>query len=321
MKSIRDQARIKEISMFYPIRLSEDIQRALEQGSPIVALESTVISHGLPWPQNMELALALEQTVIDGGATPATIAIIDGQLCAGLGKAEIEILANGKEPVRKVSRRDIAVSIAEEGLGATTVAATMLIAYWAGIRVFATGGIGGVHRGDTLDISADLPELARTPVAVVCAGAKSILDLPRTLEWLETNSVPVIGYGTDEFPAFYARSSGLPVQVRIDGAAQAAALLRVRDELGLRGGELIAVPIPEAEALAPAAIDGAIDQAISDADAQGITGKDLTPFLLSRLATLTAGVSVRANVALLRNNAQVATEIAVALAQKATTPA
>lgn len=307
--------------MFYPIRLSEDIQRALEQGSPIVALESTVISHGLPWPQNMELALALEQTVIDGGATPATIAIIDGQLCAGLGKAEIEILANGKEPVRKVSRRDIAVSIAEEGLGATTVAATMLIAYWAGIRVFATGGIGGVHRGDTLDISADLPELARTPVAVVCAGAKSILDLPRTLEWLETNSVPVIGYGTDEFPAFYARSSGLPVQVRIDGAAQAAALLRVRDELGLRGGELIAVPIPEAEALAPAAIDGAIDQAISDADAQGITGKDLTPFLLSRLATLTAGVSVRANVALLRNNAQVATEIAVALAQKATTPA
>lgn len=307
--------------MFYPIRLSEDIQRALEHGQPIVALESTVISHGLPWPQNMELALALEQTVIENGATPATIAIIDGQLCAGLGKAEIETLANGKEPIRKVSRRDIAVSIAEEGFGATTVAATMLIAYWAGIRVFATGGIGGVHRGDAGDVSADLPELARTPVAVVCAGAKSILDLPRTLEWLETNSVPVIGFGTDEFPAFYARSSGLPVQVRLDRTDQVAELLKVRDELGLRGGELITVPIPVAESLAPAQIDGAIDAAIAEAQARHVSGKDLTPFLLSRLAALTEGVSVRANVALLKNNAQVAAQIAVALAQKtAATP-
>lgn len=301
--------------MFYPIRLSDDIQRGLEAGAPIVALESTVISHGLPWPQNMELALALEQTVIDNGAIPATIAIIDGQLCAGLGKAEIEILANGKEPVRKVSRRDIAVSIAEEGLGATTVAATMLIAYWARIRVFATGGIGGVHRGDAGDVSADLPELARTPVAVVCAGAKAILDLPRTLEWLETNSVPVIGYGTDQFPAFYSRTSGLPVQVALDTPEQVARLLLVRDELGLRGGELITVPIPEADALDPTLINSYIEQALHDANVEGVRGKDVTPYLLSRLATLTEGVSIRANVALLKNNAKTAAQIAVALAQ------
>lgn len=300
--------------MFYPIRLSDEIQHALEIGAPIVALESTVISHGLPWPQNMELALALEQIVIENGATPATIAIIDGQLCAGLGKAEIEILANGKEVVRKVSRRDLALSIAEEGLGATTVAATMLIAYWAGIRVFATGGVGGVHRGDAGDVSADLPELSRTPVAVVCAGAKSILDLPRTLEWLETNSVPVIGYGSDEFPAFYARSSGLAVQVRVDSPAQAARLLHIRDELGLRGGELIAVPIPEADALDPAMIDSHIDHAIRDAEAEGIHGKDLTPYLLSRLARLTDGISIKANDSLLRNNAKIGTQIAVAMA-------
>jgi pseudouridylate synthase len=303
--------------MFYPIRLSDEIQRGLEDGTPIVALESTVISHGLPWPQNMELALALEQTIIDNGAIPATIAIIDGQLCAGLGKAEIEILANGKEPVRKVSRRDIAVSIAEEGLGATTVAATMLIAYWARIRIFATGGIGGVHRGDAGDISADLPELARTPVAVVCAGAKSILDLPRTLEWLETNSVPVIGYSTDEFPAFYARTSGLPVQVGLETPEQVARLLHVRDELGLRGGELITVPIPEAEALDPAMIDAHIAQAVREAESEGIRGKDVTPYLLSRLAKLTEGVSVRANVALLKNNAKTAAQIAVKMAELA----
>ncbi len=302
--------------MFYPIRLSDEIQRGLEDGTPIVALESTVISHGLPWPQNMELALSLEQTVIENGAIPATIAIIDGQLCAGLGKAEIEILANGKEPVRKVSRRDIAVSIAEEGLGATTVASTMLIAYWSGIRIFATGGIGGVHRGDTGDVSADLPELARTPVAVVCAGAKSILDLPRTLEWMETNSVPVIGYGTGEFPAFYARTSGLPVQVQLDNAEQVARLLHIRDELGLRGGELITVPIPESDALDPAMIDSYIAQAVHDAEAEGIRGKDVTPYLLSRLAKLTEGVSVRANVALLKNNAKTAAQIAVAMAKQ-----
>lgn len=302
--------------MFYPIRLSDEIQRGLEDGTPIVALESTVISHGLPWPQNMELALSLEQTVIENGAIPATIAIIDGQLCAGLGKAEIEILANGKEPVRKVSRRDIAVSIAEEGLGATTVASTMLIAYWSGIRIFATGGIGGVHRGDTGDVSADLPELARTPVAVVCAGAKSILDLPRTLEWMETNSVPVIGYGTGEFPAFYARTSRLPVQVQLDNAEQVARLLHIRDELGLRGGELITVPIPESDALDPAMIDSYIAQAVHDAEAEGIRGKDVTPYLLSRLAKLTEGVSVRANVALLKNNAKTAAQIAVAMAKQ-----
>jgi len=302
--------------MYYPIRVSEEVQAALSAGNPVVALESTVISHGLPWPQNMELALELEQLIAAQGAVPATMAIIDGQLCAGLGKAEIEILANGKEPVMKVSRRDLPVIVASEGLGATTVAATMIIAYWSGIRVFATGGIGGVHRGASSDISADLPELARTPVAVVCAGAKSILDLPRTLEWLETNSVPVIGYQTDEFPAFYARTSGLAVQVRAESAAQIAKILLIRDEMALRGGELIVNPIPEAAALAPEQIDGAIEQAVRDAAAEGISGKALTPYLLARLAKLTDGVSVRANVALLRNNATVGAQIAAALAQQ-----
>ncbi len=302
--------------MYYPIRVSEEVQAALTAGNPVVALESTVISHGLPWPQNMELALELEQLIAAQGAVPATIAIIDGQLCAGLGKAEIEILANGKEPVMKVSRRDLPVIVASEGLGATTVAATMIIAYWSGIRVFATGGIGGVHRGASSDISADLPELARTPVAVVCAGAKSILDLPRTLEWLETNSVPVIGYQTDEFPAFYSRTSGLAVQVRAETTEQIAKILLIRDEMALRGGELIVNPIPEAAALAPEQIDGAIEQAVRDADAEGINGKALTPYLLARLAKLTDGVSVRANVALLRNNATVGAQIAAALAQQ-----
>jgi pseudouridine-5'-phosphate glycosidase len=299
--------------MFYPIRLSDEIQAALENNAPVVALESTVISHGLPWPRNMDLALDLEQCVTDAGAIPATIAIIDGQLCAGLGKAEIELLANGKEPVRKVSRRDLAISVAERGLGATTVAATMLIAYWSRIRVFATGGIGGVHRGDTLDISADLPELARTPVTVVCAGAKSILDLPRTLEWLDTHSVPVIGYGTDHFPAFYVRSSGLPVQVQLDTPEEIAKLIQIRDEMGLKGGELVAVPIPEAAALDPEQVNRWIAQAVTEAEHTGVRGKAVTPFLLSRMATLTGGISIEANIALLRNNARVAAQIATAL--------
>lgn len=299
--------------MPYPIRLSDEVQTALDEGYPIVALESTVIAHGLPWPHNYELALELERIVTANGATPATIATIDGALCAGLGKAEIERLANKRESVRKLSRRDLPLAIVEGGLGATTVAATMLIAHWAGIRVFATGGIGGVHRGDSGDVSADLPELAQTPVAVVCAGAKSILDLPRTLEWLETSSVPVIGYGTDEFPAFYSRSSGLPVQYRADDPTQVAQVLHARDALRLRGGELIAVPIPEGESVDPALMDGHIQKALAEAEADGIRGKDLTPFLLSRLVSLTEGVSLRANMALLRNNAAVAAQIAAEL--------
>ncbi len=299
--------------MTYPIRLSDTVQNALDNGSAIVALESTVIAQGLPWPHNLELALEVEQIVTSHGAIPATIAAIDGILCAGLGKAEIERLANGHEPVRKLSRRDLPIAVALGGLGATTVAATMLIAHWAGICVFATGGIGGVHRGESWDISADLPELAQTPVAVVCAGAKSILDLPRTLEWLETHGVPVLGYQTEEFPAFYARQSGLPVQYCVQSAAEAALILSAQESLGLPGGTLIAVPIPAEAALDPASIDGHITHALAAADAQNIRGKELTPFLLSKLLTLSEGESLRANLALLRNNAAIAAQIAVAL--------
>ncbi len=299
--------------MPYPIRLSDEVQAALDEGYPIVALESTVIAHGLPWPHNFELALELEQIVTANGATPATIATIDGELCAGLGKAEIERLANGREAVRKLSRRDLPIAIAQSGLGATTVAATMLIAHWAGIRVFATGGIGGVHRGGSGDISADLPELMQTPVAVVCAGAKSILDLPRTLEWLETHSVPVIGYQTDQFPAFYSRTSGLRVQYCAESAEDVALIVAAQESLGLRSGTLIGVPIPEAEALATEMIDQHIQQALNEAQSQGVSGKDLTPFLLSQLVKLTGGVSLRANMALLRNNAAIAAQISAEL--------
>jgi pseudouridine-5'-phosphate glycosidase len=301
--------------MPYPIRLSDEVQKALDEGYPIVALESTVIAHGLPWPHNFELALELERIIGENNATPATIAIIDGQLRVGLGRAEIELLANGKEPVAKVSRRDIPVVVAREGLGATTVASTMLIAHWAGIRVFSTGGIGGVHRGNAGDVSADLLELAQTPVTVVCAGAKSILDLPRTLEWLETYSVPVIGYQTDEFPAFFARSSGLAVQTRVETPEEAAQIILAQEALGLRSGTLVTVPVPAADALDPAMIDGPIEQVVREAEAQGITGKAITPFLLSHLSKATDGVSLRANIALLKNNAAVASKIAAALTQ------
>ncbi len=299
--------------MAYPIRLSDEVQSALDEGYPIVALESTVIAHGLPWPHNYELARELEAIVTANGATPATIATIDGALCAGLGKAEIERLANKRETVRKLSRRDLPIALVEGGLGATTVAATMLIAHWAGIRVFATGGIGGVHRGDSGDVSADLPELAQTPVAVICAGAKSILDLPRTLEWLETNSVPVIGYETDEFPAFYSRSSGLRVQYRADTPTAVAQILHARDALRLRGGELIAVPIPESDSVDPLLMNGHIEKALALASEQGVSGKELTPFLLTQLVSLTEGVSLQANLVLLRNNAAIAAQIAAEL--------
>lgn len=295
------------------LRLSEQVQTALDNGYPVVALESTVIAHGLPWPQNLELALDLERIIGMYGAVPATIAAIDGRLCVGLTKAEIERLADGREPVRKLSRRDLPLAVAQGGLGATTVAATMLIAHWAGIRVFATGGLGGVHRGNASDVSADLPELAQTPVAVVCAGVKSILDLPRTLEWLETYSVPVLGFGTDEFPAFYARTSGLLVQQRVDTAAQVAHILAAQEALGLHNGTLVAVPIPEADALDPTTIEGPILQALAEASHANVWGKALTPFLLSKLVNLSGGESLRANMALLRNNAAVAAQIAAEL--------
>jgi pseudouridine-5'-phosphate glycosidase len=300
--------------------LTSDVISALAARRPIVALESTVISHGLPWPDNFELAQRMEAAVRAGGATPATIAILEGEVKVGLTPAEIEHLARASG-VWKISRRDFAVAVAQKRDGATTVAGTMIAAAWAGIRVFATGGIGGVHRqvaipGEPpppLDVSADLPELTRTPVAVVCAGAKAILDLPATLEWLETHGVPVVGYGTDEFPAFYARESGLPLEARVDTPAEAAQLLKTMWDLDFTGGALLCVPCP-AEAARPAAeMEAAIQQALKDAAAQGIRGKAATPFLLRRVNELTTGHSLTANLALLENNARVAAEVAVAL--------
>jgi pseudouridine-5'-phosphate glycosidase len=307
--------------MPYPLpSLNHDVTNALAARKPIVALESTVISHGLPWPDNLELAQRMEAAVRAAGATPATIAILRGEVKVGLTAAELEHLARATG-VMKVSRRDFPVAVAQKRDGATTVAGTMLVAAWAGIHVFATGGIGGVHRavavpGESpppLDISADLPELARSPVAVVCAGAKAILDLPATLEWLETHGVPVIGYRTSEFPAFYARESGLPLEARVDTPATAAALLKTMWDLDFTGGALLCVPCPEEAARPAAEMQGAIEQALRDAAAQGIRGKEATPFLLRRVNELTEGHSLTANLALLENNARVAGEIAVAL--------
>ena len=285
-----------------------------EKGSaPRVALESTVIAHGLPYPQNLRLARRLEARVREVGAEPATIAILRGELRAGLTDAELHHLATASD-IRKVSRRDLPIVVAQKGDGATTVASTMFIAHHFGIEVFATGGIGGVHRGAVFDISADLPELARTPVVVVCAGAKAILDLPATLEWLETHGVTVIGYGADEFPAFYSRQSGLPVDVRGDSAAEVAAIVRAKRQLGMQNGLLVCVPVPaEAELPAPV-VEPAIEQALSEAAARGMRGKALTPFLLARVSELTGEASMRTNLALLDNNAYVAAQIALALA-------
>ncbi len=280
---------------------------------PVVALESTVISHGLPYPDNLSLARAMEATVRAAGATPRTIGVIRGELVAGLSDEQIAHLATAPD-VRKVSRRDLPVVVARRLDGATTVAATMWIAQRFGIEVFATGGIGGVHRGDGTDISADLQELAQTPVMVVCAGAKAILNLPATLEYLETHGVTVAGYGTDEFPAFYSRSSGLPVDVRCDTPGEVAALWRAKRALGLPGGLLVTVPVPAADEIPAAEIEPAIVRAVNDAAAAGLRSAQVTPYLLARLAELTGAASVAANVALLKNNAAVAGAIAAALA-------
>lgn len=298
-----------------PVILSPEVQAAIDSGQPVVALESTVISHGLPWPHNLELAQSLEALVRENGAIPATIAIIDGQPKAGLSLDEIEQLATGKLPVRKISRRDFGTAIAQTAYGATTVAGTMIVAHRAGIKVFATGGIGGVHRGTADDISADLPELSQTPVAVVCAGAKSILDLPRTLEWLETFGVPVIGYGTDEFPAFYTRSSGLKLSDCVNSAEEAARSIAAHWDFGLKSGVLITVPIAEADSLDADKINAHVERALKEAEAQRITGKAVTPFLLSRLVEISGGESLQANLTLLRQNAEIAAQIALALAQ------
>ena len=292
-----------------------EVAEGLANGRPVVALESTIISHGMPYPQNVQTALAVEEVVRQNGAVPATIAILGGRLKAGLTREEIEYLGQQGQKVTKTSRRDLAVLVAKGMDGATTVATTMMIAHMAGIRVFATGGIGGVHRGaeTTMDISADLQELARTEVAVVCAGAKAILDLKLTLEYLETHGVPVLGYQTQEFPAFYTRTSGLSVDYRVDTPEELAAVLKVRKDLGLAGGVLVTNPIPEAWSMDPALINAAIDRAIAEAEDQGITGKAVTPFLLARVKELTGGDSLEANIALVKNNAALAARIAAAL--------
>ncbi len=295
--------------------MTPEVREALAQGKPVVALESTIISHGMPYPQNVETARQVEALVREQGAVPATIAVLGGRLKAGLTDEELEYL--GKTPgIKKASRRDLPALVALKQDGATTVASTMIVAALAGIRVFVTGGIGGVHRGaqETFDISADLMELAQTPVAVVCAGAKSILDIGLTLEVLETHGVPVLGFETDHFPAFYTRTSGYGVDVRVDTPEEAAAIMQAKWDLQLGGGVLIANPIPEAEAMEEAVISGAIETALREAEAQGIRGKEITPFLLARVKALTEGRSLESNIQLVYNNARVGGRIAAAYA-------
>ena len=296
--------------------VAPEVAQALKEGRPVVALESTIISHGMPYPKNVETALRVEQTLRDNGAVPATIAVIGGRLKAGLSREEIEYLGKTGRGVAKASRRDLPVLVARKADGATTVATTMIIASMAGIRIFATGGIGGVHRGAevTMDISADLEELAQTPVMVVCAGAKSILDLGLTLEYLETKGVPVIGFGTEELPAFYTRRSGFGVDYRVDSPEELAAVFRAQRELGYRGGMLVTNPIPEEYAMDKAVIDAAIEKALSEAKEQGIHGKETTPFLLAKVVELTGGDSLESNIQLVLNNARVAARTAVCLA-------
>ncbi len=295
--------------------ISPEVQQALAEGKPVVALESTIISHGMPYPKNVETAMLVEKTIRENGAVPATIAIIGGRLKAGLSADEIEYLGKSGRKVAKVSRRDLAAIVARGADGATTVTTTMIIAHMAGISVFATGGIGGVHRGaeTTMDISADLEELGSTPVMVVCAGAKSILDLGLTLEYLETKGVPVVGYGTDELPAFYTRRSGFGVDYRVDSPAELAAMFKAQQELGMKGGMLVTNPIPEQYAMDKDVIDAAIDQAIAESKAQGIHGKETTPFLLARVVELTGGDSLESNIQLVLNNAVVASKTAAEL--------
>jgi pseudouridine-5'-phosphate glycosidase len=295
------------------IEVSPEVAAALAAGRGVVALESTIISHGMPYPDNLATARAVEQVVREHGATPATIALVAGRVRIGLDDAALERLASGGDEVVKASRRDLPVFAARGATAGTTVAATMFLAHRAGIGVFATGGIGGVHRGveRTMDVSADLVELGATPVTVVCAGAKSILDLPRTLEVLETRGVPVIGVGTGEFPAFFSRESGLAVPHRVDSAAELAAVVAAHRELGLPGGILVANPIPAADAVPAAEIGARIEEALADADREGVTGKDVTPYLLGRIVELTGGRSLVANIALVRNNAALAADLAV----------
>ncbi|QXJ39260.1 Pseudouridine-5'-phosphate glycosidase [Parageobacillus caldoxylosilyticus] len=300
---------LKDVLVF-----SEEVEKAMKENKPVVALESTIISHGMPYPQNVETAKEVEQLIRENGAVPATIAILDGKIKIGVNEEELEFLGTSKE-IEKVSRRDLPYVIAMKKHGATTVAATMICANMAGIKVFATGGIGGVHRGaeQTMDISADLQELARTNVAVVCAGAKSILDLGLTLEYLETNGVPVIGYGTDILPAFYSSTSPFKVNYRVDTPEEMAKLIATKWELGLNGGLVIANPIPKEDELEESYINSIIEEALKEAEEKQIAGKAVTPFLLDKIKTLTVGKSLEANIALVKNNAVLAAKIAANL--------
>lgn len=302
----------------FELSISSEIAAALQAGEPVVALESTVITHGLPYPQNVETAGLMESAVRQGGAQPATIGVIGGKIIVGLSQEQMERLGNraGQEDPRKCSRRDLPLVLAAGGDGSTTVAGTMIVAHMAGIELFATGGIGGVHRGRPFDVSADLAELGRTPVTVVCSGAKSILDLPATVEVLETQGVTVLGYGADELPAFYARSSGLPVDQRVDTPQEAARIIAARRALGYRGGTLVAVPVPLAAAMDFDEAEAAILQATREADEQGVHGPASTPWLLRRVVELTGGRSMEANMALLRSNGHVAAQIATAVAER-----
>ena len=295
--------------------VAPEVAEAVAAGKPVVALESTIISHGMPYPQNVETALKVESIIRENGAVPATIAILGGRLKAGLTPEEIEYLGRKGHDVAKASRRDLAVLVSRGEDGATTVTTTMMIAHMAGIQVFATGGIGGVHRGaqTTMDISADLEELAHTPVMVVCAGAKSILDLGLTLEYLETHGVPVIGYGTKELPAFYTRKSGFSVDYELDTPAELAAAFRASLDMGLQGGMLVTNPIPEEFSMDPDVINKAIDEAVAEAEAQGIHGKETTPFLLAKVKDITGGDSLDSNIHLVFNNARLAAQTAVEL--------
>jgi len=297
--------------------IKPEVAEALAAGKPVVALESTIISHGMPYPKNVETALNVENIIRQCGAVPATIAIIGGRLKAGLTPDEIEYFGKKGREIAKASRRDIAAICARGEDGATTVTTTMMIAHMAGIEFFATGGIGGVHRGaeKTMDISADLEELANTPVTVICAGAKAILDLGLTLEYLETHGVPVIGFGTEELPAFYSRHSGLKVDYRMDTAKEVAATFLAQRRMGLKGGMLVTNPIPEEYAMDDALINSAIDQAVAESVEQGVKGKEITPFLLARVVELTGGDSLESNIQLVYNNARVASAIAVEYAK------
>lgn len=294
------------------INYNAEVSDALHKGAPVVALESTVIAHGLPYPQNLETALKLESIIRENGAVPATVAVFQGEFCVGLDSAQIEILATNIN-IRKISRRDLAVAVSKKLDCATTVATTAFVAHRAGIKVFATGGIGGIHRGFSADVSADLPELAQTPITVVCSGAKIVLDLERTREWLETNGITVLGWKCDEMPAFYSRSNGLAIDERVESADDVAAIMAARDELGLKNAILVTVPVPQEFEIDRAELESILSDALKLADERGISGKEITPFLLAQLSERSSGRTLFANIALLENNALIAAQIACAI--------